>query len=157
MAKIFKPHYSKYRSIELKWLSAVAKIPELQGRVTQLASPEQPDERVLLLKPIGYHFAYSEKHHLLTRHKDVPMPAEQPLHGPQYVRVTPELLADLVETLKIMHSKLRVVHRDISATNMFQTADCKVNPYPIFYRAPQDFLILCAVVFERSWLCNSSG
>jgi hypothetical protein len=155
VAKIFKPHYSEYRTIELKWLSEVAKVQELQGRVTQLASPEQP-ERVLLLKPIGYHFAYSEEQHLLTRHKDVPMPAQQPL---QYVRVTPELLAELVETLKIMHSKLRVVHRDISATNMFRTADHKVNQqlYPSFYRAPQDFLILCAVVFERSWLCNSSG
>jgi hypothetical protein len=135
VAKIFKPHYSEYRTIELKWLSEVARVQELQGRVTQLASPEQP-ERLLLLKPIGYHFAYSEEQHLLTRHKDVPMPAQQPLHGPQYVRVTPELLAELVETLKIMHSKLKVAHRDISATNMFRTADHKVDYHLQYFFFP---------------------
>lgn len=85
---------------------------------------------MLLLTPVGFHFAQNEQQHWLTRHSSDPQPSQhfqQPLKFPQYVRITPMLLAELVDILELLHTKLMWVHRDVSAANIFRTADGKAG------------------------------
>lgn len=100
-------------------MQLAAQVPELKDYVSELAFPPEkfpPD--VLLLRPVGVHFARNERQYQLTR-IDGPQPGQlEQLTGPQYIRADSSTFVAMVEILRYLHDA-GIVHRDVRMDNFF--------------------------------------